>query len=119
MADLFNRWWVPGTPMPTSGMLATQFPVYEVMAIGSMWLPEDLLYSIAKFDNEPGQDPSKPARKVGIWGNEAGQQLRSWSVANRRPLLWTNNREDLLIDPTVANELIMPSLKGKITNEDI
>ena len=44
LADLFNRWWVPGTPPPTNGMLKS-FPFFEIMT-ATPRLPEDLLYSI-------------------------------------------------------------------------
>lgn len=46
LADLFNRWWASG-PLPESGMLITA-PYYEVILLGNLMLPEDVLYIVAK-----------------------------------------------------------------------
>ena len=42
----------------------------------------------------------------GLWGTELGQQLRSWSAAHGRPLIWAD-REDgpMLLDPLVASRM--------------
>ena len=41
------------TPPPTSGQLSTN-PYYEIMVAGNVWLPEDLLYGIAKHSDVDG-----------------------------------------------------------------
>jgi hypothetical protein len=111
IADLFNRWWVPGTPPPTSGQLSTN-PYYEIMVAGNVWLPEDLLYGIAKHSDV---DYENAVRHMGQWGNAAGSELRAFLRQTGRPLLWADDDDsEMLIDPTVGH-----IAGGRITAADV
>ena len=111
VADLFNRWWLPGTPPPTSGYLLTS-PYYEIMVAGNVWLPEDVLYGLAKHSD---MDCNTDVRHMGQWGTAAGGQLRAFMQAAGRPLIWADSDDsEMLIDPTVGN-----IVGGRITAADI
>ena len=91
LASLLNRWLVPGTPVPDYA------PYYEVMVSGNVWLPEDLLYSIAQF---------VPTNMV-IFGTAAAGELRAFMSTGKRPLVWSNGyysgAGEMLLDPIVGN----------------
>ena len=111
VADLFNRWWLKGTPPPTSGYLLTN-PHYEIMVAGNVWLPEDMLYGLAKHSD---MDCNTGVRHVGQWGTAAGAQLRAFLQAAGRPLIWADSDDsEMLIDLTVGN-----IVGGRITAADI
>merc|ERR1719316_2296529 len=107
LAHLLNRWLVPGTPVPTAESAGTMFmqraPYYEVMTLGNVWLPEDLLYSIAQFANHTGSY----GKFAGLFGTPLADELRDFCIKNKRPLIWTNAGLDgagpMLIDPVVDN----------------
>lgn len=91
IADVFNRWWVPGTPPPVTGMLRS-VPYFEVMAAGGVWLPEDLLHASAvATDAFTFRGPAgRPAKKhTNLFGTPAGDALRSFLRKSGRPLVWT------------------------------
>jgi len=117
LAFLLNRWLVPGTPVPDATSGGTEFmasnPYFEVMANGNVWLPEDLLYSIAQFANST----ITYGGHAGLFGTPLGDQLRDFSVKNKRPLVWANGGiagvGGMLIDPVVGN-----IAGGRITEQD-
>jgi len=112
VADLFNRWWVPGVPPPISGLLLIT-PYYEIMVAGNVWLPEDLLYGIAKPSNVYGWD--KEVRHEGLWGKPAGSKLRDFLSKSQRPLIWSDEDDGImLIDPKVGG-----IAGGRISGHDI
>lgn len=92
LADLFNRWWVEGAPTPHTGMLVSN-PYYEMMTVGNVWLPEDLLYGIALASNaEPAPATGvKGTQHVGLFGTPTGDALRAFLKAHGRPLVWTDD----------------------------
>jgi len=103
---------VPGTPPPTSGMLLTN-PYYEIMVAGNVWLPEDMLYGLAKHSDVDYYTGT--VRHMGQWGNAAGTQLRAFLKEAGRPLIWADSDDsEMLIDPTVGN-----IAGGRITAADI
>ena len=77
---LFERWWVPGTPAQTFG---GAFPYFELEWFGSVWLPEDLLYTTVKF--------AASGTASGVFGTDLGKALQSFMRASGRPLLWASH----------------------------
>ena len=78
VADLFNRWWLPGTPPSTSGYLLTN-PYYEIMVAGNVWLPQDMLHGLAKHSD---MDCNTDVRHMGQWGTAAGAHAGSWPTTD-------------------------------------
>lgn len=100
IAEIFNRWWVPGTPVPNTQTGGTLFmdtnPYFEVMADGNVWLPEDLLTAIAKYSSDPY------SKAPGLWGTALGERLQKWMRAHKRPLIWADGENSaMLLDPVV------------------
>ena len=116
IADIFNRWWVPDTPPPTSGFLLTN-PYFEMMST-TVWLPEDLLYIMVPFANVT-RTLGSPGAHIGLWGTTLGTRLREWCRDNHRPLIWVNpssqNKDSvMLLDPYVDG-----IAGGRITAADV
>ena len=55
------------------------------------WLPEGLLYTIAKFST--------------MWGKDLGLWLQEWSAKNKRPLVWSDGDDSGMILDPVVNQL--------------
>ena len=70
IAAVLNRWWVPGTPNP-EGAGSGWGCYFEVMADGNVWLPEDLLATIARHTYGGGGDPWTK-----VWGKVLGKSCR-------------------------------------------
>ena len=93
-------------------MLLTN-PYYEIMVAGNVWLPEDMLYGLAKHSDVDYYTGT--VRHMGQWGNAAGTQLRAFLKEAGRPLIWADSDDsEMLIDPTVGN-----IAGGRITDADI
>jgi hypothetical protein len=86
LGKIFQRWYTPGGgPLIANG---TNFVYYEIEWAGSAWLPESLLYIIAKYDH--------------MWGKKNGVDLQQWMLDNQRPLVWSNSdNSGMLMDPVV------------------
>lgn len=125
IANLFNQWWA-GVPAPTQGMLVSN-PYYEVMSVGNVWLPEDLLCGLAKFSNGVSTHAPSSLRHSGLWGTSTGVHaagacthtssscaptchvvgaaLRKFLKRAGRPLVWADGGAAdgvTLIDPVVG-----------------
>jgi hypothetical protein len=86
LGKVFKRWYTPGGgPLIANG---TNFVYFEIEWAGAAWLPESLLYIIAKYDH--------------MWGNNDGYELQEWMLDNQRPLVWSNSdNSGMLMDPVV------------------
>lgn len=108
ISDLFNRWWVDGAPIPSNGMMRAN-PYYETMVIGTVWVPEDILYIEVSYAG----GSEKSLRNTALWGTPVGRELRSFMKKNRRPVVWSNGADSqMLIDPISNVE------GGRITSAD-
>eukprot|EP01060_Flectonema_neradi_P026584 TRINITY_DN3569_c0_g1_i1.p1 TRINITY_DN3569_c0_g1~~TRINITY_DN3569_c0_g1_i1.p1 ORF type:complete len:388 (+),score=52.69 TRINITY_DN3569_c0_g1_i1:498-1661(+) len=112
LADLFNRWWVPGTKVPVSGMLVSN-PYYEIMTIGNVLIPDDLLYVMLKFDNVTYT--YAPDKEIGLWGTRLGAETQARMKQMGRPIIWADELNTKMIIDPVANGLA----NSKITANDV
>ena len=92
LAQLFQRWYggasaASVTPPGTAG----EFVYFEIEMAANCWLPEGLLYTIAKFSE--------------MWGKDLGLWLQEWSLSNRRPLIWSDGDDSGMILDPVVNQL--------------
>jgi Cys-rich protein (TIGR01571 family) len=138
IADVFNRWWVPGTTAPDVGPIVDATPYFEVMST-NVWLPEDLLAILMPYDDvwmqqlagpdKPANycDPSKmTAHPCFPYGSPRGQTLgdalRNWTRANNRPLIWGGTEKDpeprMILDPYVLVRVNGNSY-NRVTQDDI
>jgi hypothetical protein len=93
---IFQRWYGNG-----QFFQGGSYFYFEVEWAAACWLPENLLYIVAKFDK--------------LWGTPEGVELQQWSIVNRRPLVWADGDDSgMLIDP-VVDQLATPAGKSFVT----
>ena len=84
------------------------------MTIGNAWLPEDLLYGIAKFADGLTKYNGKFA---GLFGSVQGKAAQDFLRRNHRPLVWSNSDDGkMLLDPIVGQSVLAGA---RITDADI
>jgi hypothetical protein len=80
--DMFRRWYSE----PKAKWAGRAY--WELEWSGSAWLPESLLYIIARYTD--------------MWGKTSGRQMQSWMRGNKRPLVWADSDDSgMLLDPMV------------------
>jgi hypothetical protein len=85
--------WYDGKPNPACS--GSHYCYFEIEWSGSSWIPEALLYIIAKASASKGQ-PS------GLFGTTEGRSLEDWMRTCRRPLVWADgDKSGMLLDPYV------------------
>ena len=139
IADVFNRWWVKGAPLPDAGPLPDGAPYFEVMA-DNVWLPEDLLAILMPY-NDVWMQQNDQAGHGAVYcdpngknhaehpcfpygsprGQPLGDALRNWTRAQERPLIWGGQEwipePRMILDPYVLDGLSW-SGHGAITEEE-
>merc|ERR1719195_1344963 len=75
--------------------------------MGTVWLPEDLLYCMAKFADLED-------RKLGLWGKPLGAQLQSFLARHGRPLIWADGDDS----PQLLDPIVDGVAGGRITEAD-
>jgi hypothetical protein len=92
MSEMFDSWY---EQKPAPSCTGANYCYFEVEWSGSAWLPESLLYIIAKAGNLDEQH-------TGLFGTQQGSALQTWMQKSRRPLVWADgDNSGMLLDPVV------------------
>jgi hypothetical protein len=92
----FNDWYTPNGGAPNPACQGKSYCYFEIEWSGSAWLPESLLYIIAKAGD------TGVGKGLGLFGTAEGAALQTWMQKSARPLVWADgDHSGILLDPVV------------------